>query len=334
MRKREYISPTAIKSYISDTDGFYLKYLTEEKFERDPQTQPMSVGSAFDAYCKSRLHSELFGKGNDPRFEFDSIFTEMVEEQNRDWAHEAGKHVFEAYVASGAFRDLLFELANNSLDAPRMEFELRGSVDGTKSGLFGEVVLLGKPDLSWQTKDGFNVIFDWKVNGYCSKSGVSPKQGYLKLRDPASSLTNYANTQHKATKLGRLHGYPISVDHPMEKVDEDWAAQLSVYGWLLGMPIGSEFLTFIDQVVCRPGDVRPVLRFAEHRTYVTPDFQKKTFEDAVLVWDVCNNGHVFRDMTPEASKAREEMLDIRAKAIAELSVEDQMLRQVTQRNSW
>lgn len=334
MRKREYLSPSAIKTYISDPEGFYLKYLTDHRFENDPQTQPMSVGSAFDAYCKSRLHEALFGKGNDERFEFDNIFTEMVEPHNRDWAREAGKHVFEAYVASGAFRDLLFELANNSLDAPRMEFELRGSVDGSKQGLFGEVVLLGKPDLSWQTKDGYNVIFDWKVNGYCSKSAVSPKPGYLKLRGESAHITNYANTQHKLTKLGRLHGYAISLDHPMQVVDEDWAAQLSVYGWLLGMPIGSEFLTFIDQVVCKPGDYRPTLRFAEHRTYVTPEYQRQVFDNAVLVWDICQNGHVFRDLTPGESKAREEMLDIRAKGMLEMTADDPMLRSMANRNNW
>jgi hypothetical protein len=307
MRKREYISPTSIKTYMESPENFYIKYLADERSENEPQTKPMSVGSGFDAFCKSYLHQALFGKDNDPRFSVDAIFEEMVEPQNRDFAREAGQHVFSTYKRNGGLNDLLLELTTNSLDAPRMEFELKGTVKGQ----IGEATLLGKPDLSWTTKDGFSVIFDWKVNGYCSKSGVSPHPGYLRLRDEEESITNYSGTKHPKTIIGRLHGFDISSAHPMNIVNDEWAAQLSVYAWLLGMPIGSQFLTFIDQVACRPGDIRPRLRFAEHRTYVPEDFQQNIFDQAALVWDVCVNGHVFRDLSPEESKKKEELLDLR-----------------------
>jgi hypothetical protein len=70
----------------------------------------MSIGSSFDAYAKSWLHENLFGKGNDPRFEFQALFEAQVEPHNRDWALQNGQYVFEQYKQSGALSDLLGEL--------------------------------------------------------------------------------------------------------------------------------------------------------------------------------------------------------------------------------
>lgn len=331
MRKREYLSPSSIATFFKDRECFYLRYLTDEKLEADPQTAPMSVGSAFDAYCKHNVHVDVFGSVNDEQFEFDTIFTTQVEPHNRDFAREAGKYVFEAYKESGAYSDLLYQLVNNSLHAPRMEFEIRGNVCGTDSAkdfqLDGEVTLLGKPDLYWMTKDGHHVVFDWKVNGYCGKGNTSPKPGYLKLRNGVRSLVNYNGTHHKDAVIHQLHGQFISAVHPLEKVDSDWASQLSIYGWLLGIPIGTPFLTFIDQTACKANEMRPaapiydahypkpILRFAEHRTTVSQQHQIDTYLRAVRVWKACTSGHVFDELPIEESKARQEMLDLRAEVI-------------------
>lgn len=61
MRKPDYISPTALKLYRDNRDEYYLRYLADTKSPRDGQTQPMSIGSAFDAYVKSDIHTKLFG---------------------------------------------------------------------------------------------------------------------------------------------------------------------------------------------------------------------------------------------------------------------------------
>ena len=56
MRKPEYLSPTSISLHEKDVDEFYSRYLADNKMPRMAQTQPMAIGSAFDAFCKSYLH--------------------------------------------------------------------------------------------------------------------------------------------------------------------------------------------------------------------------------------------------------------------------------------
>ena len=85
----------------------------------------MSVGGSFDAYAKSALHEQLFGKGAAPQFEFQTIFENQVEPHNRDFAIEAGKYIFDCYVLTGAFEELLAML-EKSKEPPRFEFEVRG----------------------------------------------------------------------------------------------------------------------------------------------------------------------------------------------------------------
>src|SRR4051812_41790712 len=106
MRNIEYLSPSAIDLYKSNQRDYYLNYLTPNKIPRQPQTKPMSVGSAFDSYIKSYLHEKLFGKGYDPKFDLETLLTAQVEKQNLDWARVNGKYVFEMYLKSGAATDL------------------------------------------------------------------------------------------------------------------------------------------------------------------------------------------------------------------------------------
>ena len=52
MRTPKYISPSALKLFEKNPTEYYLKYLADAHPPRSPQTQPMSVGSAFDAFVK------------------------------------------------------------------------------------------------------------------------------------------------------------------------------------------------------------------------------------------------------------------------------------------
>ena len=137
MRIPKYLSPSSLGTWEADQEEFYLRYLADKRPPRMPQTQPMSIGSAFDAYVKSYYHKVLFNTV-DPEFEFDTIFINQVEEHNRDWALVAGKYAFDAYQTSGALADLLNELQKSQSD-PRFEFTLQDEFMG--------VPLLGKPDL-------------------------------------------------------------------------------------------------------------------------------------------------------------------------------------------
>lgn len=328
MRKREYLSPSAIaKRRKEGIEAYYLSYLSDTKLENEPQTQAMSIGSSFDAYAKSYLHERLFGKGNDPRFEFETIFEEQVEPHNRDWAKLHGKYVFNQYTKSGALNDLYIELSQ-AQGTPRFEFEVRGAVKGLEAKI-NNVVFLGKPDVFYYNSAGFPVILDWKVNGYCSKGTTSPKPGFIRLRH--CDGTSPKSIAHKDAVLGKLHGATINTAKCLEEVDEDWAGQLAVYGWLCGQEVGSPFLTGIDQLVCKETGGFPEIRVAEHRTQVSRGFQIDYFNIAQELWETVHSDHIFREMTKEDSDARCKLLDgyTASEAVTLKSDDDLMFKDLT-----
>jgi hypothetical protein len=316
MRSIEYLSPSAIAKFEEGVEGYYLQYLANDRPPRDEQNQAMSIGSSFDAYCKSYFHEKLFGKqhSDSNRFQFDTIFEAQVEEQHRDWARIHGKHAFEQYRSSGALLNLLTELQASKTD-PRFEFDVRGAINGYRDGLqtkLGEVVLLGKPDAAFTNRDGNHIILDWKVNGWCSNYPVSPMPGYINLRD--SSGKNYGS--HKNCSPYELGSMTINIGTFLEHHKEDWARQLAIYSWLVGEPIGSDFICAIDQLVCKPqaGGI-PAVRVAEHRLRVHANYQYKVFDRACEIWEIVHSNHIFRDMTLEDSQDRCALLDLRAEAM-------------------
>jgi hypothetical protein len=296
---------------MENLEDFYFRYLCDTKIPRDPQTQPMSIGSAFDAYVKSYLHTSLFGQGYDLRFELGTLFEEQVEPYNRDWAWKHGEIVFEEYKKSGCLADLMLEL-NQAVAAPRFEFTIQDKI----SSDVGEIPLLGKPDIFFINSMGARVVYDWKVNGYCSPRLKSPMKGYVKLRTQVQG--SYYPEVHKKCQLLNFKGILINSAMFLEDGNKDWADQLAIYAWLLGEEIGSEEIIFgIDQV-CGP-DNR--LRFASHRLKISPEYQYNLFALVKQVWSVIESGHIFRDMSAEQSRARCELLDKRAEAMVGGDVE-------------
>lgn len=291
MRIPKYLSPTSVKLFYDNIEDFYQRYLSDNKKPRDPQTRPMAIGSAFDAYVKSYLHQSLFGKGADERYDLITIFEAQVQEHNRDWAWIEGEKIFNLYKNNGCLADLMLELGQ-AIGPPRFEFEVRGELEG--------VPLLGKPDIFFINKEGARVIYDWKVNGYCSPRLKSPMKGYIKLREGNNCK------QHKDCLIINHNGIDINIAMFLEDGDSGWADQLSVYGWLLGEPVGSEQLvTGIDQI-CGPADR---LRFATHRLRVSPNYQEALATNIVNAWDIIISEWIFRDMSEEDSTARCRILD-------------------------
>jgi hypothetical protein len=309
MRELAYLSPTSISKWEEDPEAFYLYYLSENRPPREPQTQPMSIGSAFDARAKSYLYEMLFGPQHDPKFSFDAIFEAQVEPHNRDWALQHSEYVMEQYRQSGALLDLMLEL-KHSQGTPRFEFEVRGAVHGYREGVQIEFsqgtltscILLGKPDVHFVNKDGASVVLDFKVNGYCSRTPPSPMRGYLRLRSAGKTDLG----MHKSCMPMVEKGMRINVAEYMENLNKDWARQLAIYAWLLGESIGSRFILAIDQICCdatRAG--LPGIRVAEHRCVVGPKFQHATFLRACEIWEIIKSGHIFRG-TPDEPISRED----------------------------
>lgn len=313
MRQPEYLSPSGIKTFMSDPEEYYLRYLSDNKVPQPPQNQPMSIGSAFDAYAKSWLHEALFGKGSDPRYEFQALFEAQVEPHNRDWALTNGEYAFEQYKQSGALSDLLGELRKANGE-PRFEFKLQGAVHGYREGrttTIESVVLHGRPDVAFINSAGFQVVYDWKVNGYCAtRNAHSPLPGYLRLRSAGKTQ----HGQHKDCMPMICDGLMINIGSFLEDtnaIGEEWATQLAVYHWLLGSPFCSEnLLVGIDQLVCdATKSALPQIRIAEHRTRVSKRWQQRTFDIAAHIWECVKSDHFFRDMSKEDSQARCKVLD-------------------------
>lgn len=307
MRHPKYLSPTSLAVWAENQEEYYLRYLAEHRPPRFPQTQPMSVGSSFDAYIKSDLHSKLFG-GKDLRFEFDTIFQNQVEEHNRDWALDAGKHAFESYKTSGAMYDL-FKQLEEAKSEPRFEFTIQEEIKG--------VPILGKPDVYFTHKAGQNIILDFKVNGYCSKHPVSPKRGYIRVRDGWDNYppSRIVDVQHKDAFPMLHEGVIINISEHFETIDEQWSTQLATYGWLCGDEVGSEFIVAIDQLACKPHiENKPLIRVAEHRGLLGKEFQLETMSRYSELWEIIHSNHIFREMSFVDSSARCEMLDIQYKA--------------------
>lgn len=305
MRKPLYLSPSSFSMWLNERDKFYLQYCSSLPKKREPQNIAMSIGSAFDAFAKSFLHEKLIGKN--PKFEFSTIFESQVEPHNRDQAMKDGKYVWRMYNETGGLASLIEEL-NGCIGPPNFETDISGIVTGKSANIMG-VPLLGKPDIFFTAKTGARITHDWKVNGmYDFKgnyhaTGQSPKKYYVKSLPDFESHKEFDPAMHKGILIHKGCG--------LEGVDVSWANQLCIYSWLLGESIGSDFICAIDQLVCRTSKVvgLPNIRVVKHRCLITPDYQRKLFEQLQECWAGIQNDHVFTELTLSDSQARQTMLE-------------------------
>ncbi len=331
MRTPKHLSPSAFMLWEKDPTEYCLRHLVDNRPPRTPQALPASVGSAFDAVVKSKLYAAIFGAGHDPRFEFDALLEEQVEKHNRDEARKMGLHVFENYVETGSYAELL-AMMQDAQEAPQFEFSAGLVVDN--------VPLYGKPDCRFVNVNGIHVILDWKVRGYCSKYGASPMKGFQQCRDGLDwterNLTKRQLEKREAGeevegKHSRNHcqphalylemdfkGMPINQGF-LETCDEEWATQLSIYGWLLGEKVGDEnVVVCIDEVVCKfmGEDQRPLIRIANHKARVSQKFQVDLHTRLRKLWDAIHAGWIFQEMSEKDSGQLFNMLQSRANGMA------------------
>lgn len=280
MRMPKYLSPSSVMTYRKDPREFYLKYLADNRPPKIPQTGPMSVGSAFDAILKSHLHKELYGNyGEGDMFSFGKLFEAQVEPHNRDFAKTAGMVTFLAFKSSGALADLMLMLSGASGEV-KFETTIEGRVSHAADKVSGVVPLLGKPDCYFRISD-FTVIIDFKVNGYCSKSNTSPKKGYVKIYPSGG--------QHKDCCIKNINTINVNIAQPLEIINEEWALQDCIYGWVLGAPVGSQIIGSILQVSGQPGNQR----VSSYNSLITQPYQVGLFIEILALWGkICsvNNG--------------------------------------------
>lgn len=339
MRKLKYLSPTAIDDWGNSGDmikrtEFYLKRLADHRPPRLPQTQPMAVGSAFDAFVKSYLHFKLYGnygkmvdhkittaEGKEiiergPEFSLDLLFLVQVEPQNRKLAMLDGARCLELYRKCGALSDLLIEM---QMAQGEVSFEITVEANISHECMVCDVPLLGKPDLSFVfilDDVAYRVIFDWKVNGYYSKSMKSPEKGYLKCRDTWDHTICKPSrggpiTQHKDVIIRRIGNMAINGAIPFEQVNKKFARQLTIYGWVMGASVGSNQIMGIEQLCGKPwpGPDGPLLRIASHRGMVSEKYQYELALHISEIWTSVQSCHIFDWLSRDESDNRCAVLD-------------------------
>ena len=330
MRKPTYLSHSSLTTWGKDKEEFYIKHLAETRAQRVPQENYMSVGASFDAYAKSALHERLFGKGADPQFEFQTIFEAQVEPQNRDFALDAGKYIYDCYVMTGAFEELL-TLLQKSKESPRFEFKVEGTING--------VPILGKPDCRFIHECGVHVILAWKVKGFCSKYGASPSKNYRLCRDaygPPYKPSKSHNTAHKDYVPYDHHGFEINKTY-LEEANEEYADQICMYGWLLGEQVGDEeVVCCIDEIVSKfMPEGKPLLRVAHQRARVSNTHQTMVLNRAVECWEAICSGWVFRDLSREENDEKCRHMEQKVIALqSDGSLEEDMFAKMARPQRW
>ena len=319
MRKPSRISPSGLQKFEKDIEGWYIQYAAEIRTERDPQSAPASVGSAFDAYVKAALMSDVLGKDN----QFDELFETQVEHQNKDFAYEAGRHVMDEYVVSGAYK-VLRDLLEDAREEPQFEFDANIVVNGVPTA--------GKPDCRFVHRDGAHIILDWKVNGYCGiKGAVSPAPGYMICRDGSGWGEKGSRSNGKSHKLFESQEFlGIEVNKFfMEQVSVDWADQCTMYGWMMGEPVGGEeTVVRIEQVAAKPqgkgavaGD-RPLLRFATHSCRVSVEHQLALMERLQKMWFAIQSEYIFTSLSKDESEKKCKQMDLRVRSMVSDGTEE------------
>ena len=312
LRIPKYLSYSAVTKFMGDRDEYFLRYIAEHRTPRSPQGKPASVGSAFDARVKSVLYEHVYGENYKPeQFSYEALFEKQVEAHGRDFAGPAGDYVYDCYKTSGML-DRFIEIIDKAVEPPQFEFRVEKTVGG--------VPLLGLPDGHVKLPNDLNFILDWKVNGFCSKSSLSPNKGFLKCLDGfvAKKQSRSHDTSHGDCISMMLNGIEINGQFA-EDYSEQWASQTSGYAWCLEEPVGSEnWVMAIHQCVCKPlpsGDY-PVLRFSEYRSRVRKPFQDMLLRKYQRCWKAVSTGHIFDELSREQSDERCEMLNNTAARMA------------------
>lgn len=269
-----YLSYTSWSTWEKNPDEFVKKYAT--KAPKQPQTKAMALGSAVDARVKGYLNKRLGGEDNTE---------ELFKGVERDDVLEDSLKIFEFYKKQC---NVLLKEMEHSAVPPVFEHDL------TLPVRFGrlEVPLRGKPDLFFVTREGVRVVYDWKVNGFYSQA--SPAKGYV-----------YRESTGKPYKDVQPQKYKGIVINPTaaEDLKREWADQLSIYAWLTGGEVGSDWIMGIEQISFRNG-----LEFTRHRSRVTSNYQKLIFERVALAWSYISKGHYWPDLTLEQCKAKMDLL--------------------------
>ena len=294
-----YLSPSSLWAIENTPCTFYLERLIQDCYEREPQSPPSAVGSAFDFFIKIHLakhmSSRLNVKGNVLKMEdLRNVLMRGMHSSEQKALYQ-GKSVNDILwqtnvqphmrtEAAGAGK-LLFDEYNNAMpedwEYRYDDIEIHSNYDLHWKGI--NIPLLGKADASVKLpsiwKDRVNtksVPLDWKVKGYGSQA--SPTKGYFDIWDKGE-------WKHKPHK-----DYYCNI--PMDSIDVNYATQLCTYGWMLGISPGTPFPAYIEQIVIRNNSIRVAL----YEGIITREFQLNLAERYYQAWTKLRSGRFLQDI--------------------------------------
>jgi len=257
-----YLSPSSLMQALTQPNTFYLTRLIDPPYPREEQGLAAAVGSAFDYYIKIKMIEE--------RFKEKKIFLDELRngiESNTVEAHQAGKKCLSNYI-QGAYNPLEFADIEIHKQVKIEGIPIYGKLDATSYDLRS----VSDPLNSFEEIKKLPIIpFDWKVSGYTSKSGVSPKKYYYRLWETFKPKQSHKDFQENI---------------PFEMIDEKWATQLCTYGWIIGKPLLEPFASRIDMLCWRKGTIRT----AQYRGIITKEFQENVLNNYIQVWKEIMNG--------------------------------------------
>lgn len=319
-RKPRALSPSALKMFKTRTEEYYRKYITPIKPPPFEQTEPMSVGSAFDASVKAYIREKVDGVPFKETYEY--FFEQGVDPHNRDFARKAGDVCFNLYKETGALASLMLHIERADGDI-LMEESLSVAFYNTARGAAAQklpadrdlwpeaiaaplaadesavllVVLNGKPDLLFSV-DGIMAILDWKVNGYCSKTRKSPEAGYIACWDPDKGGKPAVHKRAHVQPFDRqVCQVPVNIELD-GCLPSDWDLQTSTYKWLMSGEAPTTqsrpYIKMIDQI-CGGGNQGGSMRVARHAYRSVPVNDLRYFADYCDLWQAIADGKVLED---------------------------------------
>jgi hypothetical protein len=277
----KYLSPTSLRLLETNPNDYYLRYILG--VPRSPQTKAMAIGSAFDARVKARLTEDVLGQPDI----FEQLFETQVEKSLQDWCRPHSAGILQEYISCGAYMELLNELEGS--EDVRFEFDAEIIVrydDGFAVPIFG------KPDFYAHLKSGANLIYDWKVNGYCSKA--SPHPGYVRLYETTGQTKAYSGS------VLMFHGIPYS---PTAVLKPEWEDQLLFYVMSAASPAHADhpWLAGIEQLAFLSPER---MRVAQHRLTIPQAKFDHLRTRLRRAWEGVQSGHYFLTVSRDENDAR------------------------------
>jgi hypothetical protein len=249
------LSPSALIRAFTSPYTFYIDKLTNISVPREPQNMAAAAGTAFDIEVKKFLIG-LGVKSSLPIAKIEESLTCI----NIDEAKKIGKILFDIYYESGVFRDRKFLSVEKHLKGEVSELPIMGQLDTTVEYF------------STGGKERVETVHDFKVSGYTSTSGVSPKPGYKRKY---TSDINLEEGAKRKKKKGWDEGHKEYYEGiPFDKIDEMWALQFCMYGWLLHPDkYGEPFFVLVDSPIFN-GQYKNI-QIVQYEGIITPEFQAR-----------------------------------------------------------